>query len=448
MTYICYRGIEVSARLQYALLGIEVLVLVIFSIIALTKVYGGSAPTGSLHPSLSWLVPNGLSLNSIVTATLIAVFIYWGWDTAVSVNEETADPARTPGQAAIISTLLLLLTYAIVSVATVAFAGVGSDGIGLGNPDNSNDVFNALGPTVFGGSGFGKLMEKLLIISVLTSASASTQTTILPTARTALSMGAYKAIPERFAKIHPRYLTPTDATTWMGGVSILFYVGLTLVSQNILGDSIAAVGLMIAFYYGMTGFACVWFYRRQIAEGGRALWMKGVLPLLGGLLLLGAFVDASYQYAQPDYGSTTFFGIGGVFVIGIGALLIGVVLMVIYNAVAPAYFRRETLPKRGEGDLVLLTQEMELDTVRLPDSGLPALVLAPDLSNLPEGATAVDVETGEAMHLDESGEIVEGFATPEQEELYEELVAEDHLPQPTHEHHHDVPPHEDGNGQT
>ncbi len=37
---------------------------------------------------------------------------------------------------------------------------------------------------------------------------------------------------------------------------------LTLTSENILADSIAAVGLMIAFYYGLTGFACVWFYRR------------------------------------------------------------------------------------------------------------------------------------------------------------------------------------------
>ena len=401
MTYICYRGIEISARIQYALLSIEVVILVVFSVVALTKVYTGNSPPGSLHPSLGWLAPSGLSLSSIVTATLIAVFIYWGWDTAVSVNEETTDPTKTPGQAAIISTVLLLLTYAIVSVATVAFAGVGANGIGLGNPDNSSDVFHALGPTVFGGSGFGKVMESLLIISVLTSASASTQTTILPTARTALAMGAFKALPAKFARIHPRYLTPTDATIWMGVVSILFYVGLTLVSQNILGDSISAVGLMIAFYYGMTGFACVWFYRRRIAAGGRDLWMKGVLPFLGGLLLLGAFVIASYQYAQPDYGNTTIFGIGGVFVVGIGALVIGAVLMVVYRLVAPAFFRGETLARRGAHDLVLTgvtrDPESEKDAMRLPDSGLPDIVIAPDLSNLPEGATAIDTETGETF---------------------------------------------------
>jgi len=399
MTYICYRGIEISARIQYALLSIEVLVLVLFSVIALSKVYGGTAPEGSVRPSLSWLVPSGLSPSAIVTATLIAVFIYWGWDTAVSVNEETSDPAKTPGRAAIISTLLLLVTYAIVTMATVAFAGVGSDGIGLGNSANSDDVFNALGPTVFGGSGLGKAMEVLLIISVLTSASASTQTTILPTARTALSMGAFRAIPPRFARIHPRYLTPTDATLWMGGVSIIFYVGMTIVSENILGDSIAAVGLMIAFYYGMTGFACVWFYRRQIAGGGRDLWMKGVLPFLGGLMLLGAFVYASYQYAQPDYGNTTLFGIGGVFVVGIGALVVGVLLMVFAQLVQPGFFRGETLARHGAHDLILVGvyrgDGLEPDGLRLPDSGLPEIVIAPDLSNLPAGATAVDAETGE-----------------------------------------------------
>src|SRR5262249_42553203 len=158
------------------------------------------------------------------------------------------------------------------------------------------------------------VMETLLIISVLTSASASTQTTILPTARTSLSMAAFKAIPDRFARVHPRYLTPSDSTLWMGGVSIIFYVALTLVSQNILSDSISALGLMIAFYYGLTGFACAWFYRRQLRDSGRDLMVKGVLPLLGGVMLLGAFVIACVQYAAPDYGYTKIFGIGGVFV--------------------------------------------------------------------------------------------------------------------------------------
>ena len=315
------------------------------------------------------------------------MFIYWGWDTAVAVNEESDDPGSTPGRAAVLSTVLLLLIYALVSVATIAFAGVGTTGIGLGNVDNADDVFAAMGHEVFGGGTVGWIMVHLLAICVLTSASASTQTTILPTARTSLSMAAFKAIPSRFARIHPKYLTPTDSTIWMGGVSIIFYVGLTLVSENILADTIAAVGLMIAFYYGLTGFACVWFYRKTMWDKPRDILMQGVIPLLGGLILVVFFFIACKTYADPDYGYTSIGDIGGVFIIGIGSLLLGVVLMFVYQAIAPAYFRGETLPKRDSGDLVLVGGGGMPTGVRLPDSR-ERTVIAPDLSNLPPGQSA------------------------------------------------------------
>jgi amino acid transporter len=344
MTWVCYLGLEVSARLQRVLLSVEVLVLIAFAAYALVHVYAGNAPTGSLHPSLSWLWPSGLSWSQVTEAVLLAIFIYWGWDTAVSINEESDQPGRTPGRAAIISTVLLLVTYALVSVATVAFAGVGTHGIGLGNVDNADDVFNAIGPAVFGSDIAGRIFETLLIISVLTSASASTQTTILPTARTTLSMGAHRAIPPMFARIHPRFQSPSVSTLWMGAASIIFYVGLTLVSSNVLQDSILAVGILIAFYYGMTGFACAWEFRHDL-HTRRDVLMRCVIPLLGGITLLVIFVLACIQYADPTYGYTVIFGVGGVFVIGVGTLVLGAVLMLIYSWVAPAFFRGEMLPR-------------------------------------------------------------------------------------------------------
>ena len=389
MTYICYRGVEVSARMQYALLGIELVLLIAFAVIALAKVWSGNGVGTSIHPGLSWFWPGGLGVSDLVEATLLAVFIYWGWDTAVACNEETADPEKTPGRAAILSTVLLLVTYGLVATAATAFAGVGTKGIGLGNPDNGDDIFNALGPAVFGHSFVGKTFEVLLLISVLTSASASTQTTIMPTARTALSMGAYRAIPRSFARIHPRYLTPTVATIWMGALSIVFYVGLTLVSQNVLGDSISSVGLMIAFYYGITGFACVWFYRKQLTKSARSFWMQGVLPGLGGLMLLAAFLKSAYDYSKADAGSTTLGGVGGVFVIGIGTLVLGALLMIGYAFVAPAFFRGQTLVK-GASDLVLVGTERD-PVFGLPDSGDQSIVIAPDLSNEPPTVPPEDV---------------------------------------------------------
>src|SRR4029077_5496758 len=102
MTYICYRGIEVSANFQKVLLGIEIVMLVVLSVPALARAFGGNHPPQSVHPSFSWLVPSGVPLSAFLGGIILMLFIYWGWDTAVSVNEETKDKNKTPGQAAII----------------------------------------------------------------------------------------------------------------------------------------------------------------------------------------------------------------------------------------------------------------------------------------------------------------------------------------------------------
>jgi amino acid transporter len=251
LTWVCYRGIEVSARLQYVLLAAEAVALAVFAAFALVKVNVGGPPEGGSSPDVSWFNPFNIdSFSSLSAGVLLAVFIYWGWDTAMSVNEETADKERTPGRAAVLSTVILLGIYALVTVSCLAYAG--TDRLA-----DSDDVLAVIGDEVLGSE-----LGKLLIIAVLTSAAASTQTTILPTARATLSMGAYRALPSSFARIHPRYLTPTVSTIAMGAASVAFYVGLTIVSGNVLADSIAALGLLIAFYYGLTGYACVWYFRR------------------------------------------------------------------------------------------------------------------------------------------------------------------------------------------
>jgi len=397
MTWICYRGIEISARLQYVLLSFEVLILIFFAVFALVKVYSGNAEPYSLIPQWDWFNPFTLDFGkTIAPAMLTAIFIYWGWDTAVSINEETKDPGKTPGRAAVISTLLLLATYAVVTVATVAFAGVGDKGIGLANPANSGDVFSAIGPTLFGGGVVGSILMALLGFSILTSASASTQTTILPTARTALSMAAYKAIPARFARIHPRFLTPTWATVGMGIVSAVFYLVFTFISSSLLNALIGSIGLMIAFYYGLTGFACVWFYRKTLFRSFRTVIMRGLYPFVGGLMLLAVFVYGLIQFAAPDWltddagKNVTIFGIGAEAVVGVGGLLIGAVLMAIWWWRKPDYFRGKTLPKRSHA---LVLAPAGAKTFGLPDSTLGRTVIAPDRSNLPPGQIPLSAET-------------------------------------------------------
>jgi amino acid transporter len=331
LTYVCYRGIEISARLQFGLLAVEVVALGAFAVVALVKVYSGNAGPGAVHPSLSWFNPLEIpSFSALSAGVLLAVFIYWGWDTAVACNEETQDKQRTPGRAAIIATVALLGIYSLVTVACQAYGGLGT----LTDEDNQGDVLAVLGDAVLG-STFGKV----LILAVLTSAAASTQTTILPTARTTLSMAAHRAIPNSFARMHPRFQTPTTSTIAMGVASVTFYGGLVLVSGNVLADSIASLGLLIAFYYALTGYACAWHFRADLRRSVKDAWVKGVLPLLGAGILTLCFLKSAKDMYATDFGTTSFAGVGGVFLIGIGSLLLGLLVMVLCELANPPFFR-------------------------------------------------------------------------------------------------------------
>jgi amino acid transporter len=337
MTWICYVGIEASARSQWFLLGAEIITLALFAVVALVKVYGSDPPVDSVKPSLEWINPFAIDSTSALTAgLLVAIFIYWGWDSLVSVNEETEDKERTPGIAAVTSTLILLGIYVSVTIAAQAYHGTAF------LEENSDDVLSALGTDVLGSP-----LDKILIIAVLTSAAASTQTTILPTTRTALSMAANRAIPHYFANIHPRHLTPSAATIWMGVLSVVWYAGLTAVSQNLLFDSIAALGLMIAFYYGMSGYACVWFFRRNM-KTAKGWLLAGLAPLMGGLILTWVFVKSAIDLSDPanSESGNSWLGLGPPLVIALMFLLLGVVIMLLQWRVEPGFFRRkaETAP--------------------------------------------------------------------------------------------------------
>jgi amino acid transporter len=355
MTYICYRGIEVSAMFQRVLLGVELVMLLVFSLTALIRVWSGNHPASSIMPSWSWFNPMQGGFSGFVSGIILMLFIYWGWDTAVAVNEETKDPDKTPGRAAILSTVILLVTYFIVILAAQSFAGVGTTGIGLGNSNNTSDVISILGDAVFGGSGIGVFLARLLVLMVLTSAAASTQTTILPTARTTLSMATYRAIPKSFAKIHPRYLTPTVSTIVMGAASAVLYVIMNYISGGfVIADAVTAIGLYIAFYYGLTGFACAWYYRKTLRQSQRNLWMRGILPALGGLIMYAA--GGWSLWADWDVASTNSYTswlmpfwphwyIGGAFVIAFLSALVGLICGIWVRFAMPAYFRKQTLTR-------------------------------------------------------------------------------------------------------
>jgi amino acid transporter len=327
MTAICYLGIKLSARTQHILLATEFVILLVFAGFALTSVYGASPPPAATPVHASWFDPlTAGSWGTITEALLIAVFIYWGWDSGVAINEETENPKTAPGRAAVLSTFLLLALYSLVAAAAIAFAGP------VLLSQNKANIFAPIGQTVL-----GAWLGKLLVGAVITSASAATQTTILPAARTALSMAAAGAIPKRFGEIDKRFQSPGFATLAVGAISIAWYLCLTRLSNNALEDSVLALGLPIAFYYALTGVACILYYRAALLSNWKNFLLMGFIPMAGALMMTFLFIRSCPALASS--GSPTVLGINAPAVIGMGSLLLGVPLMLLARWNAPEFFK-------------------------------------------------------------------------------------------------------------
>ncbi|MGW6291658.1 APC family permease [Streptomyces sp. NPDC055058] len=349
MTAVCVIGTELSARVQNALILAQVACLIAFAVVALYRVYAGTGSLNSTNPSFRWLDPFGAGGASLTGALLLGVFIYWGWESAVNLTEEVRHSATAPGRAAVWSTVILLLTYVSVAYAVVAYAG---PAFLAENAAEEEFIFALLADEAMGG------WDWVVLLAVSTSGIASTQTTIIPASRTALSMARRRALPTHFAHIHPRFRTPDVSTWWVAGIAIVWYLAVNQISSNALFDSLTALSLLIAFYYALTGIACAVYYRHHLTESVRNFLFIGLGPVVGAALLTWLLVESVADMSDPanSYSGVSWFGLGPPLVIGIGITLAGVVLMIVWRFVAPAFWSE----RRGVADPGLVHGHKEL----------------------------------------------------------------------------------------
>ncbi|MEU4391890.1 APC family permease [Kribbella sp. NPDC023855] len=287
MALLAYRGIRIAAWTQAILLTVEVVALLWFAINAFLDAGTFSIPVFSATGQGAW-----------ATGVLIAVFLYWGWDSSFSVNEETRDPRRTPAIAALIANGFLVVLYAVVAWSAIAYAG--NDPLAAIEDD---DFFAVLSNDLLGTAG-----GKLLAGAVLVSALASTQTTILPTARTMLSMARRDAFPGQFARISTRFHTPSVSTWVFAGASLAIYVTLVLISDSVLADAVGAVSILVSIYYLATAVAVPVYFSGEIR--GRVL-QRAVVPLLAAASFVVVLV-----LAVSDVGTGPLVVVGVTMVVG------------------------------------------------------------------------------------------------------------------------------------
>lgn len=300
ISFVVLKGIKLTSYVQVAMTIVEMLILGIIAV-ASFMIF----PKIATHPfSWSWFSPAGFTITSFANGALVAMFFYWGWDVVMNLSEETKDPTKTAGRGALWAMIYLLIFFLIFIVIVL---------IGLTDVEiehyNTNVIY-AVAEKIYGNT-FGLMA----IIAVLLSTIGTLETSILQFTRTLFAKGREGALHPRYAKVHHKWKTPYVAVLfiWCFGMALLLLSSYIPTVNEILKSFISAIGFQIAFYLGLAGFACAWYYRKMLKENILGSITHVIWPAISAGFLFFIAV-----YSVPTFDTMTS-------VLGIGGIAIGIV---------------------------------------------------------------------------------------------------------------------------
>jgi amino acid transporter len=294
-------GIEVTSRVQMIMTSVELLILTV--VVAAALWHGLAArPANPFH--WSWF-GFGYTPAAFASSALVVVFFYWGWDVTANLAEETANAEDNAGNGGFISIFVTIAYYvAFVFAALFLFS------IAKAQSFSDNIIYN-----IAVSAGFGRDGGLLASFAVVLSSVATLETTMLQFSRTLFAMGRDGAMPRSFGEVDARTRTPVRAMMALIALGLLLLWGSSLMPtiNAIIADSVRAVGVLVAYYYGLAGLVAArvfWGLRRESIPRWLALC---VFPALSGLALILLGV-----YALTTFDRTTN-------IVGIGGLVAGIV---------------------------------------------------------------------------------------------------------------------------
>lgn len=336
--WISCRGMESGERFQIALVLFQCVMLVVFAGAAFWLAHVGRAfdPT-PVTPA--WFDPTRIhGIVGLTAGVSLSIFMFWGWDVILTMNEETENSHTTPGKAAALTILITVALYVLAAAGTLVYCGLGTGRYGLNNPDIQANVFLAISQPILGKAAI------LMSACIFASSFASLQSTMISPSRTLLSMGYYEALPACFARLSDKEKLPVVAILVSSAISWVFYVVVKGVSEHFIADTVSALGMIICFYYSITAFASAWYFRTQVFASASNFFFQALLPVLGGLSLTVIFVTTLLSILDPTYGSgSVWHGINVIFLISTGILLVGVLVMLACRVAKPAFFKGAVL---------------------------------------------------------------------------------------------------------
>ena len=223
-TVLLMRGASESAKVNTVMVLIKLSVLGMFIVIGLTAFEADRFDN-------FWASGSG----GISAAAGTIFFSFIGLDAVSTAGEEVRDPQKALPRA-IIGALVIVVTVYVL----VAIAGVGAQPLEeFSSPDQESAGLSVILENITGNAGAGTILAAGAVISIfsVTLVSLYGQTRIL------FAMGRDRMLPDKFAEVNPRTLTPTFNTIVVG-VVVAIIAG--FVPSDYLWDTVS-IGTLMAF---------------------------------------------------------------------------------------------------------------------------------------------------------------------------------------------------------
>lgn len=260
-------GVQLTARVNRYMLGIELATLALFIALGLDALYAGHGAGGlTLKPVFN---PAAFSMATVAGATSIAVLSFLGFDGISTLAEESRGGQGAVGRA----TLLALLLVGVLFIAQTWVATDLAQGMRFSSPETAfYEVAERAGGIW--------LRNITLIVIVIASGIANAMAAQAAVSRILFAMARDRKLPAVLATVHPRYQTPYISTLLVAAIS--FIVGLFFTKHVDDLSRIVNFGALSGFLLLHLSVINHYFIRERSGD-----WLRHLLMPLGGLLVIG-----------------------------------------------------------------------------------------------------------------------------------------------------------------
>ncbi|WP_329170824.1 APC family permease [Streptomyces sp. NBC_01685] len=276
-------GVRAAARVGFAVLAMEIVVLLVFVVSAVVVLARDGAQRGWLSPLTG---DTGFSMTAVLGAVSVAVLSYLGFDAIASFAEEVTGGSAKVARAVLFCLLLAGALFVVQSYLAALLEPVSSAELAADPVKQGSAFYDAVDASV------GTWLHDLVAVSKAIGAAFAALAGQAAAGRLVFAMGREGRLPSYLSRIDSRSGVPRVAIACAAVVTLVAAVWAARRDDGL--DhlvSVVNVGALTAFVL-LHASVVGWFAVRRM-EGPPSWWRHIVMPVVGAGVLVAVILEAT-----------------------------------------------------------------------------------------------------------------------------------------------------------